>query len=88
MTAYFHADSLKTKQEALALLEERKCKKMETIERFQKMMQDETDDEMKALFNNQLKEMMKSLAALEAEEQVLNDLILMCFCISQSLLYA
>ena len=87
MTAYFHADSLKTKQEALALLEERKCKKMETIERFQKLMQDETDDEMKALFKNQLKEMMKSLAALEAEEQVLTDLILMCFCMSQSLFY-
>jgi hypothetical protein len=84
MTAYFHADSLKTKQEALALLEERKSKKMETIERLQRMMREETDDELKALFKNQFKEAMKSLAALDAEEQVLSYL-LMCFCMSQSL---
>jgi protein subunit release factor A len=71
MTAFFLADSLKTKQEALALLDERKNKKMDSIERLQRLMRDETDDEMKALFKNQLKEAMRALAALDAEEQVL-----------------
>ena len=44
------------------------------IERLQRLMQDEKDDEMKALFKNQLKEATKALAAaaaLDAEEQVL-----------------
>ncbi len=70
MTAYFLADTLKTKQEALSLLDERKNKKMDHIERLQRMMASEKEDEMKEIFRKQIKNALKSLATLEAEEQV------------------
>ena len=70
MSKYFEADAMKTKQEILSIIDQRKSKKIEQIERLQALVTGSDDEEMKALYKKQIKQAINSLSMLEEEERV------------------